>query len=589
MRQVKRWLNRALCGAGFALGALYLAACAQGGPPPQAPLAEMAPARPTATAEPSATPRPAPSATAYRSPEHLIGIRLVDGQAEFYDRRSDKKFIPRGANYVFVPAAGGVTNQLLKVGIYDPARTRTDFARLAAVGYNTVRVFIDHCGAGEGCIGAADGDGLNPAYLDNLADLISAAKEARLFLLLTSNDLPDQGGYAQEANSAAGVDFAGYRNSYYLTPAGVNATRRYWRDLLGGLLERRAALDAVLGWELVNEQWMFNDQPPLSLSEGTVTTTTGSYAMSDPAEKARMVSDGLVYYIAQVKAEILALDPTGLETMGFFAPGVAPGWYVDTTPLLDQADLDFFDFHAYPGGQPLDELASAFGIGGYERKPVILGEYGAFRHIYGQMRPAARALSAWAADACSLGFDGWLYWAYNAADATAGDRTWALTDEDGYLLDLFSPNNQPDVCRAVRVASDNLAFGKPVTVSRDLPAEMAAFAVDENDGSQWGSGALPPQWIEVDLQGVFRVSEIRLMVAQWPAGETLHRVLVRQHGSQDFIQVHEFKQNTKDGDWLVFRPETPIENVEAIRIRTISSPSWVAWKEIQVRGEAETP
>jgi len=139
------------------------------------------------------------------------------------------------------------------------------------------------------------------------------------------------------------------------------------------------------------------------------------------------------------------------------------------------------------------------------------------------------------------------------------------------------------------VASDNLAFGKPVTVSGDLPAEMAEFAVDENDGSQWGSGALPPQWIEIDLQGVFRVSEVRLMVAQWPAGETLHRVLVRQHGSQDFLQVHEFNQFTQDGDWLVFRPEKPIEKVEAIRIRTVSSPSGVAWKEIQVSGEAETP
>ena len=85
----------------------------------------------------------------------------------------------------------------------------------------------------------------------------------------------------------------------------ISATRRYWRDLLTRLVERNAAFDAVLSWQLLNEQWMFIDQPPLSLTEGMVKTTTGSYDMADPDQKTQMVSDGLVYYIAQMKEEIL--------------------------------------------------------------------------------------------------------------------------------------------------------------------------------------------------------------------------------------------------------------------------------------------
>ena len=165
--------------------------------------------------------------------------------------------------------------------------------------------------------------------------MMAAARQSGLVILFTSNDLPDQGGYAEEANAQSGATFAGYRNSYYLTPGAIDATRRYWRDLLAGLIERRAAFDAVLAWELVNEQWMFADQPPLSLTSGLVETTTGTYDMADPAQKQAMVDEGLLHYIAQVKDEILTHDPTALVTMGFFAPEiVAPGWYLRTSRLL---------------------------------------------------------------------------------------------------------------------------------------------------------------------------------------------------------------------------------------------------------------
>jgi hypothetical protein len=53
--------------------------------------------------------------------------------------------------------------------------------------------------------------------------------------------------------------------------------------------------------------------------------------------------------------------------------------------------------------------------------------------------------------------------------------------------------------------------------------------------------------------------------------------------------MHEFQGLTSDDEWLVFKPDSPLENIGQIRIQTISSPSWVAWKEIQVYGEPITP
>jgi len=522
--------------------------------------------------------------------EHRIGVRQVSGPGEFYDKQTNETFIPRGANYVFVPHGNGHTVFLLREDIYDPQRTRADFAALANLGYNTVRVFLDHCNQGIGCIGDDDNTGLNPDYLDNIADMMSAGRETGIYILFTSNDLPDQGGYAEEANTGSGGTFAGYRNSYYLRPQAINATRRYWSDLLTGLIERNAAFDAVLGWQLLNEQWMFRDQPPLSLTSGLVETTTGSYDMSAQSQKTQMVSDGIIYYIAQMKEEILSHDPTALVTMGFFVPEIAaPDWYVETASLLENSDLDFFDFHAYPGGASLQEHVEYFGMLGYVTKPIILGEYGAFRHIYSEIDSAARALTQWVGESCEYGFDGWLYWTYYPADATVSDRTWGFVDENNYLLDLLAPVNQPDPCIAIEVPNDNLAFGKPVTASRSLPGEPAANAVDDNAATQWGAGEHPVQWIEVDLQGSYRITEIRLLVAQYPAGNTIHLVQVRASSAEAYQTIHEFNGSTSDNDWLVFKPDVPLENVAQIRIQTTLSPSWVAWKEIQVYGEARTP
>lgn len=519
--------------------------------------------------------------------EHRIGVRQVDGVGEFYDIQTGETFIPRGANYAFVPAGNSYTNLLLRVNTYDPLRTRDDFSRLAGLGYNTVRIFLDQCSRGPGCIANTDSAGLNPAYLDNIADMTLAARAAGIYILFTSNDLPDDGGYSEEANFGSGGDFAGYRNSFYLRPQAVSATRRYWRDILTGLVERDAAFDAVLGWQLLNEQWMFIDQPPLSLTSGSVETTTGTYDMGDPEQKKQMVSDGLVYYIAQMKEEILIHDPTALVTMGFFAPIASSEWHVETASLLERSELDFFDFHTYSGFHELREYVESFGMLGYDAKPIILGEYGAFRHIYAEIDSAARVTTNWVAESCEYGFDGWLYWTYYPSAANAGDRTWGLTDEDDYMLELFAPVDQPDPCVAVEIPNNNLAYEKPVRASSSLPEEPPSNAVDDNSGTPWGAGAPPVQWLEVDLQGTYRITEIRLQVAQYPQGDTAHRVQVRSSSGSDYITVHEFSGFTSDNEWLTFTPDAPLENVAQIRIQTISSPSWVAWKEVQVFGKSQ--
>jgi hypothetical protein len=105
--------------------------------------------------------------------------------------------------------------------------------------------------------------------------------------------------------------------------------------------------------------------------------------------------------------------------------------------------------------------------------------------------------------------------------------------------------------------------------------------VDGDFDTLWNSGGGAPQWIEVDLGRARTVAQIRLTVAQSPSGPTAHLVYGRR-GDGSLVLLHRFMGATQDGTVLAFTPDRPWTGVRAIRIETRASPSWVAWKEIEV-------
>ena len=127
----------------------------------------------------------------------------------------------------------------------------------------------------------------------------------------------------------------------------------------------------------------------------------------------------------------------------------------------------------------------------------------------------------------------------------------------------------------------NLALGKPVRVSRQLADSVGALAVDGDLGTLWSAGSGPTQWIEIDLGAEYNIKEITLTTSQYPEGRTVHRVLGRSAAGQ-FSELTKFDGNTVDGQTLVFTPPSPIQGIRFIRVETVASPSWVAWREIEV-------
>ncbi len=546
---------------------------------------EVSPPHPATTSNPTARPTSPPAVAAHR-----IATHRIYGLAEFYDRSTSASFIPRGVNYfILIPILDHYEDRLFAEGVYDHNRTQADFSALSAAGYNTVRIILDGCTSGNGCIGVQNGQGLNPGYLDNIVDLMNLAKASNLFLLLASKDMPELGGYAALANQGANASFAPYRNTEFLTPAGIRATQRYWADLLEGLAARHAPFDVILGWELLSEQFYQADQPPFSLPSGKVIPANkNTYDMSVPAQKQSLAVDGMRYYIDQLGQTILTYDPTALISMGFFAPDAPNPWreddnrYVETASLLEDSSLDFYDLHADPsGGLTLPELAQNFGMGSHVTKPVMMGAVGASTWTYPQVSDGAIAVQDWIAASCTKGFAGWIYSGYYPYPAGLADATWGFVDDKNLILNALSPKNQPDACIVTVLPGRNLAQGKTVLVSAALPDQTAQMAVDGDPNTQWSAGAFPTQWIEIDLGGLYTIGEIRLTVGQWPAGQTVHQLWAG--ASLDAIQqVYEFKGKEYDFDVLNFVPAIPLNNIRYVRIVTSESPSWVSWREIEV-------
>jgi hypothetical protein len=124
---------------------------------------------------------------------------------------------------------------------------------------------------------------------------------------------------------------------------------------------------------------------------------------------------------------------------------------------------------------------------------------------------------------------------------------------------------------------------KQVRVSRALATNSTEMAVDSNPNNWWGAGAFAPQWIQVDLGANYVIAEVRLLPSQSPAGETIHRLLVKGLATNnEYELLHTVEGVTTDFRWLILKLPEPLRGIRYIRIETTSSPSWVSWREFEV-------
>jgi len=554
-----------------------------GGPPPPPP-------PPGGPPPPPVPPPPPPPPT-----QHRLGVRTVGGFDEFYDRQTNLKFVPRGTTFVRRRLNEKPNGQFVwssstfAVGAYNAAAAQTALVAMHAQQYDAVRIFLDVT-CRLGCLSdPAQPDGLSRTYVANLVDFLWRARANGIYVLIAAEALPYGSSYETRANTDRGATFDG-ENIQYLTANGAEGHRLFWTALIQAMKTIGAPLDTVWGYEIVAEQFYRDTAPPLNLGAGLVSTGNGSaYDMGGAGQKQLMMDENLTWWAGRVRTAILAVDPTTLVGMGFLWPqGPNPARAGDSRvvrarPVIDSSTLDFFDIHLHPGV----ELTFPQYMENYELttpavKPIVLGEFGAFKFAYPAASDGDRVLRSVQADSCTYGLDGWLHWTWNTTEYGPGEQPlWNGDASTSVINQGLGPLQRPDPCSAVPGAG-NLALGKPVTASATEAGSSTTHVVDALIANSWSSGGYPGQWIEIDLGVPVPVGRVRLFVTQYPDGATTHHILTRETTGDAWTDQHIFTGVTSDGDVLEYEPASAMANVRFVRIETTASVSWVAWKEIEV-------
>ena len=526
--------------------------------------------------------------------EHRIGIREIDNQAEFYDRVSGEKFEPRGFNYIQLvnsPAGFYGESELFHADSHNLEAIDDDFQRMAALGYNSLRVFVDLC-RGERCI--ANQEGLDPTYMDNIVSLLERARQYGIFIMLTANWLPDIGGYggpAHEFCDESGDFFGG--NCLVFSEKGVESYVKFFTDFVQELKTRNAPFDAIWAYELRNEFFVEHDQLPFTKSEGLVTTANGNtYNMSSIEDRRKLGEEGLIYWADTVRSAIKHIDPTSLVTCGFFTPNdpiqlrendfrIVPFRYA-----LEYSELDFFDIHMYPGFDKVVDNLTNFGVIDYNRKPVVLGEFGTFQVLASDEYSAAYLADQWQTESCEYGVDGFLYWTWDRHRTSSNnpDDPWGGSDQGVFIGKALSPLFKIASCNSV-IQETNVALQKNTNASRSEPDFPSDRVVDGLATiTPWISGGDAPQWIEVDLGEKYDLKAIELVVetgSPVPVFYT-HEVLVKGSSDEDFQKIHTFSGERNEAEVIMYAKENElIEDVRILRVNMTEAPGWVALHEIR--------
>lgn len=202
---------------------------------------------------------------------------------------------------------------------------------------------------------------------------------------------------------------------------------------------------------------------PFDGISGSVTTANGkTYDLADKGQRQALMDDGIVYYLDTMADAVHEVDPGLLVCEGIFtmrAVGKDPAKDVGPSPAfagdrrwpptletLSRSKLNFLDVHFYRTRKD-ETVTNAFArdmesvrfVGAtaaaiLKGKPVILGEFGAFRLAETSWTTAQENLMAIRDKAMRYGMSGWLLWTYDCFEQK--ELYPGMTDGGAFLTQL---------------------------------------------------------------------------------------------------------------------------------------------------------
>lgn len=393
------------------------------------------------------------------APLPRIGVSVEPGQpGRFVVRETGAQFVPRGFNHTVLDG-DPPWHATFNTATYDPDAMEETLAEMAALGANTVRVWIWGTQDAGGFTGERDGEGINPAYVDNVVDFLRRAARHRIHVFAVLDGIPRNATYQAIADAHRAeepVHAAGY-NAHVLDSGWIEAKAQAIRDFVGAIQARDASvLSTVMAWSFSNEQFLTTRHPPFDLMEGLITTPAGNtYDLSDPAQRRACADESVLHWANRLTAALKGADPGALATVGMWtadAHGRAP----DNGLPLDGRDpripprpsvlggaesaLDFISIHIYPWDRTSavsaehHEHAAVMAVG----KPLLVGEYGVFPHQH-SVDEARTILREMLEQAYAMGYAGDLFWIWDLRHIEY--QTYSAVEHDfgRYVMNLPRP------------------------------------------------------------------------------------------------------------------------------------------------------
>ena len=380
-------------------------------------------------------------------PLERVAVKSGIRGARFVLKDSRTPFFVKGFNYVRLEPGHSTFDAATDTteAHYEPERAEEMFSTLSKAGYNTVRVFIiGRSKTNPGVGGNYDTtQGNYEPYMENVLDFLRRATRhgMRVFPTFGDGGLP-RNAYYYDRFKKTGNN----KNGMVLTKEGIEARIEFITSLLSYVKEKEpAVLPTLLGLQCQNEAHLNADQWPFSETEGELKAANGRrYDLCDTKERQALMDEGYTYYHKRIVQAVKAIDPDMLVAEGVFVPravgkdpeeaaGLWPGKYKDeryppTLTALGEGVLDFLDVHFYRANTKestkrafKNNLAST-GLFAKEmrsirmKKPVIIGEFGAFDHIEKTFEEAVDNMVIVRDLALEANVNGMLFWTYDCLE-----------------------------------------------------------------------------------------------------------------------------------------------------------------------------
>ena len=128
-----------------------------------------------------------------------------------------------------------------------------------------------------------------------------------------------------------------------------------------------------------------------------------------------------------------------------------------------------------------------------------------------------------------------------------------------------------------------ISRGKPAVASRTDRNYPTINITDGNTETFWNAGGYAPQWVQIDLQNNYNISSIRLNPEITPSGRTVQKISVSED-LKVWKEIDNFTENNTASGRVISRNYNNLLNIRGIKVETTLSPSYVAWREIEVFG-----